>query len=59
MVTGTKRRQSSRRRQAVEAMVGKRYGELSVREIELFNLGMRVGYDRGYAKAYNRRLKAA
>jgi hypothetical protein len=41
-------------RARVERAVRKKYGELSVREIELFNMGMKVGYDRGYSKAYKR-----
>jgi len=41
-------------RRHVEAIVGKKYKELSVREIELFNLGARVGYQRGYAVAYHK-----
>lgn len=35
--------------------MGRKYGELSIREIELFNRGAKVGYSRGYAKGYNAR----
>lgn len=41
-------------RKRVEAEVGRKYGELSVREIELFNWGRRVGYDQGYNRGYHR-----
>lgn len=38
-------------RNRTERAVRREYGELSVREIELFNLAVRVGYKRGYQRA--------
>lgn len=52
---GTKARNRRVARQHVEANVGRKYGELSVREIELFNRGAKVGYSRGYARGYKAR----
>jgi predicted nucleic acid-binding Zn ribbon protein len=46
-------------RATVERMVARSYGELSVREVQLFNLGVRVGYKRGYHKGYHQTRKAA
>lgn len=51
------RASSLRRRRRVEKTTRKQYGELSAREIELFNLGMKIGYDRGYGIAYNRQRR--
>lgn len=36
----------------VEAVCHKRWPELSVREIEIFNFAMRHGFNRGYSKGY-------
>lgn len=47
---GTSARNRRLARQKVEAAVGRKYGELSVRDIELFNLGVRVGWNHGYRK---------
>lgn len=52
---GTSARNRRQARQRVEAAVGRKYGELSVREIELFNRGAKAGYSRGYAKGYQAR----
>lgn len=48
------------RKAEVEALCHKRWPELSVREIELFNFARRLGYDQGYQKGllHVRKLKA-
>lgn len=55
---GTSIRNRRQARERVEAAVGRKYGELSIREIELFNRGVKVGYSRGYAKGYNARTRS-
>lgn len=49
----TSKRNKRQHRERIAALVGRTYGELSVRDIELFNLGVKVGYNRGYAKGYD------
>lgn len=41
-------------KRAVETLCRKRWPELSVREIEIFNFACAVGYQRGYCRAYHR-----
>lgn len=36
----------------IETLCARRWPELSVREIEIFNFAVQVGYDRGYNKGY-------
>lgn len=57
MRVGTIRRAIREKRQRVEQAVGAQYGPLSRREIELFNLGRKHGYDEGYGIAYGRCLR--
>lgn len=54
---GTTARNRRLARERVEAAVGRQYGELSVREIELFNRGVKVGFNRGYLKGYKARTR--
>jgi hypothetical protein len=39
------------RKREIERICYRRWPELSVREIEIFNFAVRVGYQRGYATA--------
>lgn len=41
------------KRLEIETLCHRRWPELSVREIEIFNFAVRVGYNRGYARGYN------
>lgn len=41
------------RKRAVEQLCHRQWPELSVREIEIFNFAVAVGYQRGYAKGCN------
>lgn len=59
LIAGTKARHRREKRARVEAAVHRKFGELSVREIDLFNLGHKVGYARGYARAWKQQRKAA
>ena len=52
LIDGTKAANRRRRRATAETLVNKLFGELSVREIGIFNVAMKVGYSRGYAKGY-------
>lgn len=47
------------RRRAVEQLCSRRWPELSVREIEIFNFAMQHGYARGYQKGYAHRKRQA
>lgn len=46
-------RRATRKRE-IEAICHDRWPELSVREIEIFNFAVQVGYRRGYGKGYHR-----
>jgi hypothetical protein len=46
------KRKAARKRE-IERTCQRRWPELSVREIEIFNFAVKVGYRRGYAKGYN------
>lgn len=48
-----------RARARAERTTKREFGELSEREITLFNRAMRIGYDRGYNRGYKLRLAAA
>lgn len=46
-------------RRRAEADIGEAFGDLSDREIQLFNRGVQIGYRRGYQRIYHRVRKAA
>lgn len=46
-------RRKAARKAEVERECQKRWPELSVREIEIFNYAVKLGYNRGYAKGFH------
>lgn len=58
MNAARKARQVADHKARVQQAVGRQFGELSVREVALFNVAVRIGYDRGYGKAYKRARRA-
>lgn len=52
MSAATKVRRAKELRARVEAAITTLFGELSVREIAIFNRGHKIGYTHGYNRAY-------